>query len=110
MNKSAWLLILMLTVTIINYPNPFNPKAGELATFECASTTSLETRLLIYDLAARLLTNKPFPLNAWAYNRLPWNGYNDSNELVGPGVYLYRLIDTSTNKPIGKGKVWVIDH
>jgi hypothetical protein len=109
MRKFAWLLPLLL-VTVINYPNPFNPKAGGVTTFECSATASFETRLQIYDLAARLVAQKPFPLNAWAYNRLPWNGYNDSNELVSPGIYLYRLIDTATNKPIGKGKVWVIDR
>ncbi|MCU0640779.1 MAG: hypothetical protein MUC35_01680 [Candidatus Margulisbacteria bacterium] len=106
----TWLLLLWLTVTIINYPNPFNPRAGQVATFECASTATQETRLLIFDRAARLLVQKTFPLDAWPFNRLVWNGYSDGNELVSPGVYLYRLIDPATNRPIGKGKVWVIDR
>jgi hypothetical protein len=109
MRQSAWLLIL-LTVTIMNYPNPFNPQAGGVTTFECNSSASLESRLVIYDLAARLVAQRSFSLAAWPYNRLTWNGYSDSNELVGPGIYPYRLVDTATNKPIGKGKVWVTDR
>jgi hypothetical protein len=109
MKKTGWLLLLFLTVTIINYPNPFNPKSGQLATFECSSTATQETRLLIFDLGARLVATKTFALSASLYNRLSWNGYNDNNELVGPGVYPYRLVDTATNKSIGKGKIWVVN-
>ncbi|MFA5113014.1 MAG: hypothetical protein WC529_01825 [Candidatus Margulisiibacteriota bacterium] len=111
MRKSGWAwLLLLLTVTIINYPNPFDPQAGEFVTFECAATASLETSLLIYDLSARLIARKPFPLAPTSYNRTTWNGYSDGNELAGPGVYLYRLVATATNKSIGKGKVWIINR
>jgi hypothetical protein len=110
MKHFGWLFVLLFTVSIINYPNPFNPKGGEIATFECSSDSSLEAALYIYDMSARLLLRKLFPLRGGTVNRTGWDGFSDSNERVGNGVYLYRLVDTSTKKSVGKGKVWVINR
>lgn len=110
MKNFNWLAIFLLTITIINYPNPFNPKGGEIATFECTSDSTLETTLYLYDLSARLLRQKAFNLKGGSINRLTWNGYSDANELVGNGIYLYRLVDSSTKKLVVKGKVWVINR
>jgi hypothetical protein len=104
------LLIFLLTVTVINYPNPFNPKGGEMVTFEATSSSTLETIFSLYDLSARRLLQKSFNLAGGGASRLTWNGYSDANDLAGNGVYLYRLIDSATKKLVGKGKVWVINH
>ena len=109
MKFKSWLLIILLTVSIINYPNPFNPKGGEIATFECTSDATLEASLYIYNMAAQLLLQKTFNLSAGT-NRTAWNGYADSNELAGNGVYLYRLIDSATKQSLAKGKIWVINR
>lgn len=108
MRKLCWFAVFLLTISIINYPNPFNPKGGEIATFECISGSTLETTLYLYDMSARLLLQKIFNLHG-GLNRITWNGYSDDNELVSNGIYLYRLIDSSTKKSMARGKVWVIN-
>jgi hypothetical protein len=110
MKKAAWLLTLLLAVTVINYPNPFNPKGGEMATIEATSDTSLNASLYVYDMAARLVKKQAVTLVAGAVNRTVWDGYGQNNDLAGNGVYLYRLVDTASKSTIGKGKIWVINH
>jgi hypothetical protein len=109
MKKFTWLPLVLLTLTIINYPNPFNPRAGETATFECTPDATAEAQLMIYDLAARLVIRHPVSLRGGVVNRTSWNGYNNDNELAGTGVYLYRLVDAVSKTTLGKGKVWVIN-
>ncbi|MFA5034891.1 MAG: T9SS type A sorting domain-containing protein [Candidatus Margulisiibacteriota bacterium] len=108
MKKISWAFVLLLTVTIINYPNPFNPKAGQTTTFECTSDTAFTGTLYIYDMAAQLLLKRDLTVNAGT-TRFGWNGYSDQNELVGSGVYLYCLSDKSRGR-VGKGKSWVINR
>ncbi len=110
MKKRGWLLIILLTITIFNYPNPFNPKGGENATFECVTDATLEATIYLYDMSARLVMQKIFGLQPGRVNLTAWNGYSDSNELVSSGIYLYRLVDNATKKSVGKGKVWVINR
>ena len=109
MKHLNWLLILFFTLTIINYPNPFNPKGGEVATFECTSDSALNATLYIYDMSARRLLQQAFNLQVGT-SRTTWNGYTDSNELAGNGVYLYRLIDGATKQSLAKGKLWIINR
>ena len=93
----------------INYPNPFNPKGGEVCTIECTSSPTAETTLYIYDMSARLILRRALSLQGGAINRTAWNGYSDNNALVGNGIYLYQIIDTGRSR-IGKGKIWVINR
>lgn len=109
MKKLSWLFVLLLTVTVTNYPNPFNPKGGQVATIEVTTDTNGSALLYIYDMAARRVFQTTFPLTAGATNRTTWSGYNEFNELAGNGVYLYRIIDASSKKSLAKGKIWVIN-
>jgi hypothetical protein len=109
MRKLSWLLTLMLAVSVINFPNPFNPKAGENITFECTSDITTEAFLYIYDMSARLMLRKDFDLKGGIINTTGWDGYSDYNELVGSGIYLYQIVDKK-NKRLGKGKIWVINQ
>lgn len=110
MRPLSWLLVLLLAVSIINYPNPFNPKGGEIMTFEATSDTSAEAFLYIYDMAGRMLLRKAFDLQSGGtINRATWDGYTYYNEMVGNSIYLYQLIDKS-RKRIGRGKIWVINN
>jgi len=110
MKKLSWLAIILLALTVSNYPNPCNFKGGEVVTFECVTGAALNTTVYIYDLSARLITRKVFNLSGNATSRLTWDGYSDANERVGNGVYLYRLVDHATRNSVGKGKIWVINR
>ncbi|MFH1386805.1 MAG: hypothetical protein ABIH50_03965 [bacterium] len=109
MKKFSWLPMLLLAISIFNYPNPFDPQAGEVTTFECTPTSTSEAYLYIYDLGARLIAQKDWNLQGGAKNSLSWNGYADSNERVSSGVYLYRLIDKASKASLAKGKAWIIN-
>ena len=109
MKKTSWLLVTLLAVTIINYPNPFSPKTGQTATLEATSDATVEATLTIYDLAARLVLQKTFNL-ATGTSRLAWNGYDNNNDLAGNGVYLYRLISQADKQLLARGKIWVINR
>ena len=108
MKISSWLLTLALLVTVINYPNPFNPQGGQSATIKCTADTTTDSTLYIYNLSAQLVTKKSFPLTAGAASYLTWNGYTDANERAATGLYIYQLIDTNRNR-LAKGKIWVIN-
>ena len=108
MKQTSWLLVALLAVTVINYPNPFSPKTGQTASLEATSDTTIEATLNIYDLTARLVLQKTFNL-ASGTTRQTWNGYDNNNDLAGNGVYLYRLISQADKQPLARGKIWVIN-
>ena len=109
MRINRWFFLLLLTITLINYPNPFNPKGKQITTFEVTADASQEAKLYLYDMAAQLLWQTNLSLEK-GLNRFSWNGYNQNNELVGSGIYLCRLVDPSTYKTLAKTKVWVINR
>jgi len=103
---SGWLLILFLMATVINYPNPFNPKAGQVANISCTADFTTEATLYIYNLAARLQVIRNISLQGGRANLLTWNGYSDYNEMLGNGIYPYQIIDRAKNR-IARGKIWI---
>lgn len=109
MKRFTWLPLICLAILVFNYPNPFNPKGGELTTIECQTDATAEASLYIYDMAARRVFQQAFNVHGGAVNRTAWNGYGSDNQLAGTGVYLYRLVDTATKQSLGKGKIWVIN-
>ena len=108
MKPLSWLFCCLFAVTVINYPNPFNPKAGQVTTIEGTSDTTQETTLFIYDLSARLLYRRDLSLPSGVPSRLVWNGYSDFNDRAGNGVYVYQLINRQ-NQRIARGKIWVVN-
>jgi hypothetical protein len=110
MKKLSWLAVFVLAVTVINYPNPFNPQGGEVATFEATANSRLTASLYIYDMSARVVRKQAFNLQAGAANRTTWDGFSHGNDRVGNGVYLYRLVDAASKSTLAKGKIWVINH
>lgn len=110
MKQLNWLSIFFLAVSIINYPNPVNIKGGQAVSFECTVDSTLEAAIYVYDLSARLLLQKTFSLQGGKTNKSNWDGYTRDNEIVGNGVYLYRLVDPANKRSLAKGKIWVINH
>jgi len=109
MKIANWIILCLLPILIINYPNPFDPKGGQVSTFECISDVSAEASLYIYDMSARLVLQKAFNLQANPNNRASWDGRSGQNELVGNGIYLYRLVNSASKTTLAKGKIWVIN-
>ena len=105
---SGWLMFLLLMATVINYPNPFNPKGGQVATIACTTDLTTEATLYIYNLAARLQLVRSFNLSGGGANLITWNGYNDYNEMVGNGIYPYQIINRAKTR-IARGKIWVLN-
>ncbi|OGC21992.1 hypothetical protein A2291_07440 [candidate division WOR-1 bacterium RIFOXYB2_FULL_42_35] len=60
-------------------------------------------------MAARLLARQSFSLVGGTTSSTTWNGYSTFNELVGNGVYLYQILNTS-NQRLARGKIWVINQ
>ncbi len=71
-----------------NYPNPFNPTT----TIEFNLSQRLPVTLKIYDVLGRevatLLDNQM--VNPGLV-RVKWNGTNDAGQVVGSGIYFYRI-------------------
>lgn len=109
MRAFSWLLILLMAVSATNYPNPFNPKGGQITTIECNSDTTGEATLYIYDMGARFIARQRLNLVGGSTSRTSWNGYSDYNQRVGNGIYLYFILDNA-KKRVAKGKIWVINR
>ena len=73
---------------LYNYPNPFNPTT----TIHFSLTNESLIELTIFNTKGEkvktLLNNHNFSKGSHSYI---WNGQNDVNELVGSGLYLYKL-------------------
>lgn len=76
---------------VFNYPNPF--KDETYFTFVLTQVPD-ELKIKIYTVAGRLIkeihkTSAELSLN---FNRILWNGRDEDGDLVGNGVYLYKII------------------
>ncbi len=109
MRTLRWIALFFLAVTVINYPNPFDPRSGQIVTFEGTSDTSTEAMLFLYDMSARLLFSRDPPLAAGTASRITWNGYTVDNQLAGSGLYLYRVVGKAGGTNLARGKVWIIN-
>lgn len=70
-----------------NYPNPFNPTT----TIKFAIPQQGNVKIEVYDIMGRLintLINKD--MNSGTYT-VTWDGKNTNGQMVGSGVYLYRI-------------------
>ena len=76
---------------VYNYPNPFSD--GTYFTFILTQVPD-EVKIKIYTIAGRLI--KEFRLSqeelTTNFNRIFWDGKDEDGDLVGNGVYLYKVI------------------
>jgi hypothetical protein len=72
-----------------NYPNPFNPHT----TIEYGvSKNGSPVRIVVYDIAGRVLkvlVDEPKPAG---YFRAVWDGKNEQGEMIASGVYFYEVV------------------
>jgi hypothetical protein len=104
----------------ISYPNPagtgkYHPRVGVLATIVVKATRyPRELDMVIYSIAGekiRAVTKDGFDLKLSAMAdyqwimEYDWNGTNESNEAVAPGIYLYRI---KADDEIAVGKMAIL--
>jgi len=81
--------ILSNRIDLHAYPNPFNPETT--ITFSLTEDSAKNTELAIYNLKGqkiKTLVNEVLPKGT---HSVAWNGKNDSNQIIGSGIYLYNL-------------------
>ncbi len=71
-----------------NYPNPFNPTT----TIRYALPVQGHVTLKIYDLLGREIRTLVDAVQEPGYQSVDWNSTNSAGQLVGSGVYFYRLV------------------
>lgn len=85
--------ILPQTSLIGNYPNPFNPEtqirfyAGKADLYE----------IEIFNIKGQKVNTLSKNVTVSGQNSIIWNGTDANNNMVGSGVYLYRLKNSETN-------------
>jgi hypothetical protein len=71
-----------------NYPNPFNP----VTTLSFYMPEAQHVSLVIYDVLGRRVRSLLEENMQYGGHEVLWDGRNDKGELVGSGVYFYRLV------------------
>ncbi|MCH8011494.1 MAG: T9SS type A sorting domain-containing protein [Candidatus Marinimicrobia bacterium] len=70
-----------------NYPNPFNP----VTTLRYDLPEQAFVTLVVYDLLGREVKTLVNRIEESGYKSVIWSGTNNNGQLVGAGVYLYRI-------------------
>ena len=92
-----------------NYPNPFNPSSSNpvenktTIVFDAGSAKNIS--VYIFDISARLVKKIDW---AGGAGTVTWDGKNGFGEVLGDGVYLYRVINNEGKSQLGKGKILII--
>ncbi len=82
-----------------NYPNPFNPTT-KIKYFVPEGSVQ-RVSLVVYDVTGARVRTLVDGLVPGGKYTVEWNGRNDKEQLVGSGVYFYRLVErnfTQTRK------------
>jgi hypothetical protein len=89
---------------LIAYPVPFNPRKGErvlkIGFGAPEPATSYRIKLEVFDVNGDLVFNRKYTGVMPVY----WNGYNDSGNLVKPGLYLLKVGIEGTGADHSQGK------
>ncbi|MBI5699199.1 hypothetical protein HZC35_02660 [Candidatus Saganbacteria bacterium] len=110
MKALSWLALLLLSVTVLNYPNPFNPAAGETTSIEYSLAADTGVTIYIFNVINQPVKRISCPSGQnggrAGYNQVVWEGYTDFNELAANDAYVARVV--SGGKQIGKCKIVVL--
>jgi len=71
-----------------NYPNPFNPATN----IHYAVPVASHIKITVYDLLGHTIRHLVDQDMAPGDYSMTWRGRNDLGEIVGSGLYIYRLI------------------
>ncbi|MCM8782364.1 MAG: T9SS type A sorting domain-containing protein, partial [Candidatus Omnitrophica bacterium] len=96
---------------VLTYPAPFKPLRGGNARFVYTLSRDAEITMLLYDISGSVVLTRKFKSGVnggrAGYNEVEWDGKTDFGNVIGNGIYMYRI--TSGNKVIGTGKLVVLD-
>lgn len=96
----------------VNYPNPFGPLKGQVTYIAYTLSKDLEVTLYIYDIRGSAMwrrTFQPFEEGGKAgYNEVTWNGRSDFKQVLGNGIYIFKLVHNQ--QVIGSGKITILDR
>ncbi|MDH4070727.1 MAG: choice-of-anchor D domain-containing protein, partial [Ignavibacteria bacterium] len=70
-----------------NYPNPFNPTT----TIRYALPVASEVSVVVYDILGRMVKTLVSGEHEAGYHQASWDGTNNTGQIVGSGVYVYRI-------------------
>jgi len=92
-----------LSSSFYNYPNPFNPSAGQETNIQYFMNNSSDVSVVIYDLLGRRVRviADGMRMPGGSIHRHAWDGKNDSGKTVLSGVY-YCVIKTAGERHITK--------
>jgi len=95
-----------------NYPNPFSPMSGGSTTIQYILSTDAAITIIIYDITGHEVKRMKFSSGTaggkGGTNQVNWNGISLGGEVVGNGMYLYKII--SGDKVIGSEKLVIFDR
>ena len=94
-----------------NYPNPFKPMSGGTTNIQYVLSQDATITLVIYDITGHEVKRMRFGSGTaggrGGTNQVAWNGQSIGGDIVGNGMYLYKII--SGDEVIGSGKLVVFD-
>jgi hypothetical protein len=97
--------------TTYNYPNPFSPMGGGTTNIQYTLSTDATITFILYDITGHEVKRMKFGAGAQGgrggTNQVSWNGQSMGGEVVGNGMYLYKIISGTT--VIGSGKIVIFE-
>jgi len=75
---------------VFNYPNPFSVSTS--FTFRQNQLTPLDVTVKVYTIAGRLIQTLTAVSPGEPFVRVPWDGRDRDGDILGNGVYLYKII------------------
>jgi len=96
---------------VLVHPTPFRPLSGERAQLVYTLSENADVTLYVYDMSGRIVMTKKASAGGdggrAGYNAIEWNGRTDFGNIVGNGIFVFKII--SGGREIGKGKLVVLD-
>jgi hypothetical protein len=96
---------------VYNYPNPFSPMSGGATNIQYILSRDATITIIIYDITGHEVKRMKFASGTsggrGGTNQVSWNGRSMGGEVVGNGMYIYKIISGST--VIGSSKVVIFE-
>jgi len=95
----------------LNYPNPFKPMSGGTTRIQYTLTDDANVTLILFDITGQEMKRMVFTAGGSGgkagINMVEWDGRSLFGEVVGNGMYIYKI--TIGGRTIGTGKLVVRD-